>query len=372
MSALATRGSLGTVRADVVGSLLRPPALQAARLARARGELAADGLAQAEDRAVDEAVALQEEAGLDAVTDGEYRRDNFYSLVFDAVEGFEPLSPADSADIELSWRGGTGRAQAPSRAVCTGRLRRRRPLAADAFAYLKGRVRRAVPKVTLPAPSFLARYWSPRLSAHAYATRDAYLADVVAVLRQEVADLVAAGARYIQFDAPNYALLVDPDSRARFGDPERLVPAWAEADNAVLQGFSDVTFGLHMCRGNNAGMWAAAGGYEPVAEAFGRLRHERLLLEYDDERSGTFAPLAHVPDDKVVVLGLVSTKAPEVEDPSRVEARVREATAYVPLERLAVSPQCGFASVAAGNPVAWEAQAAKLAVVGEVAKRLWP
>jgi 5-methyltetrahydropteroyltriglutamate--homocysteine methyltransferase len=267
------RRQVGPARADVVGSLLRPAALRSAREAYARSELAAEALAQAEDRAVDEAVALQEAAGLDVVTDGEYRRDNFYSLVFDAVDGFEPLPAADAAGMELTWRGGSGRAAAPSRAVCTGRLRRRRPLVADAFAYLRRRARRAVPKVTLPAPSFLARYWSARLSAHAYATRDAYLADVVAVLREEVADLVAAGATYIQFDAPNYALLVDPDSRARFGDPGHLVPAWAEADNAVLEGFSGVVFGLHMCRGNNAGMWAAAGGYEllAVSSKFGGL-----------------------------------------------------------------------------------------------------
>lgn len=361
------------MRSDVVGSLLRPPYLLEARAAHRRGELDDAGLRTVEDRAVDEAVALQAEAGVAVATDGEYRRQSFYAHLLGAVEGFSFLPDETTAAEALPWQGGDGRPRprTPVRADVTGKLRRRVPIAADEFRYLKDRVTDAVPKVTLPAPSFMARYWVEARSSGAYPTREAYLADLVQVLREEVQDLVAAGAKYIQFDGPNYALLTDPKAQALFGDVARILPDWAAVDNAVIDGFSDVVFGLHMCRGNMAGMWAAQGGYEPVAAAFGLLGHERLLLEYDTDRAGTFAPLRHVPDDKTVVLGLVSTKSGDLETVAQVTARIREAAHTVPLERLAVSPQCGFASVEQGNPLTPEAQARKLRVVAESAKAVW-
>jgi 5-methyltetrahydropteroyltriglutamate--homocysteine methyltransferase len=361
------------MHSDVVGSLLRPAFLLEARAAHRRGELDDAGLRKAEDRAVDEAVAVQTGAGVAVVTDGEYRRASFYAHLLGAVEGFAFLPAETTAAEALPWQGGDGRPQpqTPVRADVTGKLRRKAPIAADEFRYLKTRVTGAVPKATLPAPSFMARYWVEARSSGAYATRDAYLADLVQVLREEVADLVAAGATYIQFDGPNYALLVDPKAQALFGDVSRILPAWAAVDNAVIEGFSNVTFGLHMCRGNMAGMWAAQGGYEPVAAAFGLLGHERLLLEYDTDRSGTFAPLRHVPDGKTVVLGLVSTKSGDAETVGAVTGRIRDAARTVPLERLAVSPQCGFASVEQGNPLTPEEQADKLRVVAQAAAAVW-
>lgn len=368
------------LRTDVVGSLLRPPELLEARRAHADGRLSDDALRMAEDRAVSDAIRLQEHIGLETVTDGEMRRSAFYAHLLESVEGLQPTQAA-APEQALRWHGPqTAEAFRGARvqAAVIEPLHRKRSLALEEFRFLHDRVTRAVPKVTLPAPSFLDRYWVESVSRGAYATREACLVDWVAILRDDVNDLVAAGCRYIQFDAPNYALLVDPENRAVYGDTARLLPLWAEADNAVIDGLAtpgaggEVLFGLHMCRGNSVGRWAAEGGYEAIQDAFGLLRHPRLLLEYDTDRAGDFTPLRTVPDPTQVVLGLVSTKTPAVESVDALVARIREAARSMPLDRLALSPQCGFASVAEGNPIPPASQTRKLEAVVEAAHAAFP
>jgi 5-methyltetrahydropteroyltriglutamate--homocysteine methyltransferase len=220
-----------------------------------------------------------------------------------------------------------------------------------------------------------ASMYEPERSAEAYPTREAYFEDVVAILRNEVAELVRLGCEYIQLDAPQYGALLDPGNREMFrergGDPDAMIDAGIEMDNAIIEGFPGVTFGLHICRGNNQSRFYAEGDYSPVTRLFERARFDRFLLEYDDERSGGFAPLAHVPDDRVVVLGLVTSKTGELEDPAEVEARVREAARYVDVDRLALSPQCGFASMMEGNAITAQQQRDKLALVADVCAAVW-
>jgi 5-methyltetrahydropteroyltriglutamate--homocysteine methyltransferase len=358
-----------TARTDVVGSLLRPQALIDARAAGAPPE----ALRALEDRAVDDAIRLQEEAGLAVVTDGEMRRLSFQSALLEAVDGFAGVSldaftwgewhSASLGDLTLAR---------PAELAVTGRLRRRRRFAVEEFAYLAPRTR-AIAKVTLTSPSLYASLWSPTLSRAAYPTVESFLADVVDLLRDEVDELVRRGARYIQIDAPHYPLLIEARWRDFYTRGARRWLGEALAlDDALMAGHPEVTFGLHVCRGNQRSRWLVTGDYEPIArELFAGTRAARLLLEYDDQRSGSFAPLGHVPDDRVVVLGLVSTKSPRRETEEELAARIREAARFVPLERLALSPQCGFASSLLGNLITVEDERAKLACLVRAAARVF-
>jgi 5-methyltetrahydropteroyltriglutamate--homocysteine methyltransferase len=230
-------------------------------------------------------------------------------------------------------------------------------------------------KVTIISAQQAAAYYDPEKSKGAYATRDAYLADIVDLSRREVDELVRLGCTYIQIDAPQYAALLDPELREgyrqRGSDPEKLIDTCIEMDNAIIGGHPDVTFAMHICRGNNQSKFYAAGDYEPIARIFERTRFNRFLLEYDDERSGGFQPLEHVPEDRVVVLGLVTSKNPNLEPESELKQRIEEASRYVPLERLALSPQCGFASTLEGNRLTIEQERKKLELVGKVARSVW-
>jgi 5-methyltetrahydropteroyltriglutamate--homocysteine methyltransferase len=363
--------------ADHIGSLLRPPELLAAREALAAGRLAPERFRAIEDRAVEEAIRLQERAGLPVVTDGEQRRLSFQSRFADSVSG---LGAWDlDAFLWGEWRGDPGIGDRviarPARLGVSEKLQRTGSPALGDFAFLRARTDR-IAKVSLPSPSLWANFWSPEVSRGAYPTLDAFLADVAQIARAEVEELVRLGAAYIQLDAPHYALLLDPATRGfyetRGGGAERYLERGIELDNAVMAGFPEVTFGLHLCRGNQGSRWLASGGYEALARTlFRRVRAERLLLEYDDARSGSFEPLAEVPQDKWVVLGLVSTKRAALEPLEQLEARIREASRYVPLERLAVSPQCGFASSVLGNALTPLDQERKLHRVVEAAKRVW-
>lgn len=365
-----------SARAEPVGSLLRPEYLLAARGRRAQGELTAAGFKRVEDRAVDEAVAVQEGAGLPVVTDGEMRRTSFQSRMTAAVEGMP--DPDLDAFLWGEWHGEDGetrRISRPEGLGVTGRLRRRRALSAEEFVYLRGRTDR-IPKVTLPAPLLWVNFWSPRESADVYPTAEDYLEDVVRVLREEVGELAALGCRYVQLDAPHYPLLRDEAAARPFERLGRTREEWlelsVEAENRVMEGFPEVTFALHMCRGNQDSRWLVSGDYAPLAErVFPRTRADRLLLEYDDARAGGFGPLEAVPEETVLVLGLVSTKRPAREPPDELARRVEEASSHVPLDRLAVSPQCGFASSVVGNRISAEAQAGKLRTVVETAERIW-
>ena len=367
-----------STHADIVGSLLRPP-----WLLQARQNLEANTLTRAEfkaieDQAVDAAVALQEEAGLEVVTDGEMRRQSFQSQLPEAVDGFGEY--ALDAFLWGEWHGnkevGDKRTERPPSLGVVGKLSRRRHLCAEEFTYLRARTRK-IPKVTLPSPSLWANFWSPNYSSEAYPTLDQFLEDVAAILRDEVAELVRLGATYIQLDAPHYPLLLDPGTRAfyeaRGWNTDQWLQAGIDLDNAVLDDFpEEVEFGLHLCRGNQGSRWLVEGGYDLIAERiFKGIRARRLLLEYDDERSGSFAPLKQIPEDKVVVLGLVSTKTPRLEKIQDLEARIREASQFFPLEQLALSPQCGFASSIIGNRLSIEDQKRKLQLVAATARSIW-
>jgi 5-methyltetrahydropteroyltriglutamate--homocysteine methyltransferase len=358
-----------TIRSDVVGSLLRPDDLKAARQRWEAGELAAADFKRIEDRAVDEAVRLQEEAGLDVLTDGEMRRYAFFGHLIDALDGFDKLGGwaipfHDEQGGELVFK----------RPVVVEKLRWRRAMCAEEFAYLRARTARPI-KVTLISTQQAAAYYDPEKSKGAYPTRDAYLADVVDFTRHEVEELIRLGCTYIQIDAPQYAALLDPGLREgyrrRGSDPDRLIDACIEMDNAVIGRHPGITFGLHICRGNNQSMFYASGGYEPIARVFRGSRFQRFLLEYDDERSGGFEPLRTMPEDRVVVLGLVTTKKPRLESVDELRQRIDEAAKFVPLERLALSPQCGFASTLEGNRVTPEDQRRKLQRVAETARQVW-
>jgi 5-methyltetrahydropteroyltriglutamate--homocysteine methyltransferase len=364
-----------TAHTDVVGSLLRPPELIAAREQLAEGELTPPEFKRIEDRAVDWALRLQEEAGLEVVTDGEMRRLSFQSQLTEAVEGFGEWDL--DAFLWGEWKSeevGDLRIERPPLTV-TGKLHRRRFLSAEEFTYARGRTDRVL-KVTLPSPSLFANFWSPESPNGAYASLEDFLGDVAQILREEVDELVRLGATYIQLDAPQYPLLVDPGYRdfyaSRGWPADRWLDLGLELDNAVIGNHSHVTFGFHLCRGNQASRWLVEGGYDWLAgKIFPRVRAQRLLLEYDDARSGGFEPLAEVPDDKLVVLGLVTTKTGRRETVDELAARIREASRFVALERLALSPQCGFATSVLGNALSLEDERAKLRTIAETAAAVW-
>jgi 5-methyltetrahydropteroyltriglutamate--homocysteine methyltransferase len=366
-----------SAHSDVVGSLLRPPELLAAQKQLAEGLITAAEFKKIEDSAVDRAIALQEEAGLEVVTDGEMRRQSFQSQMTAAVEGFGEHTL--EAFLWGEWSGdvqvGNWSLPRPANLGVVGKLQRRRHLSAEEFTYLRARAHR-IAKITLPSPSLWVNFWSRERSGHVYPTLESYLSDVVAILRGEVAELVRLGATYIQIDAPHYALLIDPHTRAFYeqqaGSVERWLDRAIELDNAIMSAAPGVTFGFHLCRGNQGSRWLAQGSYESIAAAlFRKIRAQRLLLEYDDPRSGSFEPLRHVPGDKVVVLGLVTTKTSQLETLAQLAERIREASRYVPLERLALSPQCGFASSIIGNRISAEDQEHKLRLIATTARSIW-
>jgi 5-methyltetrahydropteroyltriglutamate--homocysteine methyltransferase len=363
-------------RSDVVGSLLRPPALLEARDRFDAGALSPADLEAAEDAAVDDAIRLQEEAGVEVVTDGEMRRLSFQSQLPAAVDGFSDWDL--DAFLWGDWHGddevGDRRVERPALAV-VGKLRRRRSLCAEELAYAQGRTDRVL-KVTLPSPSLFANFWDPDRAPPEYRTLPDFLVDVAEVLRHEADELEAMGATYLQLDAPHYTMVLDPDYRdfyaSRGWPPERWIELGVELDNRVIGDRPHVTFGFHLCRGNQASRWLVAGGYEAIAEQlFGSLRAQRLLLEYDDPRSGSFEPLARVPGDKIVVLGLVTTKRPRLEAVDDVARRIDAASRYVPLDRLAVSTQCGFGTSVLGNALTVDDERAKLELVAGVARKVW-
>lgn len=387
---MAATTATTVVRADVVGSLLRPEYLREARDAARAGTVDPDELREVEDRAVLEAIALQENAGIEAITDGEYRRNGWIALIpiFDDPIFRPPVSGFEFLDADSGWRGlwKTGEGEPadtstlpPQEPFVTRRLEVDRDIVTDEYAFLKTRAR-ARAKYTIPAPSWHRIYWHPDYSTGAYPTSDDFIRDVARILREHVIDrLVELGCDYIQIDAPNYAQWhIDPANRAAFEehghDMAHELVADAEFDSMVFDGLIGVTRAMHMCRGNApGGMWAARGGYEAISkEVFPRLENiDRLLLEYDSDRAGDFAPLADVLPHHQVVLGLVTTKDGALEDADELAARVDEASQYVPQERLAISPQCGFASAEIASTMTLEEQEAKLRLVGDVARRIW-
>ncbi|MBI3964799.1 MAG: cobalamin-independent methionine synthase II family protein, partial [Chloroflexi bacterium] len=304
--------------------------------------------------------------------DGEQRRYAFFGHLVEALEGFDR-----EGGWAIPFHDDEGNELVFKRPVVVDKLRWRRSMCAEEYTYLRARTTTSA-KVALVSTQQAAAYYDPQRSAGAYPTRDSYLADLVDFTRREIAELARLGCRYIQIDAPQYAALLDPKMRQgyqeRGSDIDEMIDRTIELDNAVIEGFDrqGITFGLHICRGNNQSMFYASGGYDPIAErVFRKTRFQRYLLEYDDARSGTFEPLRFVPDDRIVVLGLVTTKQPHLETRAELEYRIAEAAKIVPLERLALSPQCGFASTWEGNRIPPTIQRQKLEVVAETARAVW-
>jgi 5-methyltetrahydropteroyltriglutamate--homocysteine methyltransferase len=358
-----------TYHSEVVGSMLRPTYLAEARKQFEAEQISAADFKALEDRAVNEAIALQEAAGIDVITDGEMRRYAFFGHLIDALDGFDKYG-----GWAIPFRDESGEELVLKRPVVVEKLQWKRSMCAEEWVYLRSRKMHAG-KVTMISAQQAAAYYDPEKSKGAYPTRDAYLADIVAFSRHEVEELIRLGCTYIQIDAPQYAALLDPQMREgyrqRGNDPDKIIDLCIEMDNAIISDHPGITFGMHICRGNNQSKFYASGDYEPISRIFTRTHFERFLLEYDDSRSGGFEPLRHVPEDRFVVLGLVTTKKPRIETAEELKGRIEEAARYIPLERLALSPQCGFASTMEGNRITFDDQRHKLELVARVAQEVW-
>ena len=297
------------------------------------------------------------------------RRYAFYGHLIDAVEGYDKYG-----GWAIPFRDETGEELVLQRPVVVSKLRRKRHMCAEEFTYLRA-IAKAPAKVTLVSAQQAAAYYDAEKSKGAYATVDAYLADLVDILRGEIEELIRLGCGYIQIDSPQYTALLDPDLREgyrqRGNDPDRLLDLSIEMDNAIVGNHPGITFGLHLCRGNNQSKFYAQGDYAPITKVFQKTTFNRFLLEFDDARSGGFEPLAEVPEDRVVVLGLVSSKKPELESKEELKRRIAEAAQFISRDRLALSPQCGFASTLEGNLVTDADQEAKLRLVAETAREVW-
>jgi 5-methyltetrahydropteroyltriglutamate--homocysteine methyltransferase len=378
--------ALDKIRTDVIGSLLRPAAVIEARSRFDDGRLDAAGLREIEDAAVRAAVALQESIGLDVISDGEMRRLNFQDSFGAAVEGYDARRSELKAYVQRVAGGTalrrwdvpdmnqTGTAVAYRRPVVS-RLKLKRNIPLEEFRFAASIAKQPV-KVSLIGPDRISQRFDLAASKSIYRSMDEFMADVVAIERRMIKELVDAGCRYVHIDAPGYTAYVDEPSlaqmRARGEDPAENLSRSLKADAALIADFPGVTFGIHLCRGNQRSMWHREGTYDAIAERlFSDLPHQRFLLEYDSPRSGSFAPLRFVPKGKVVVLGLVSTKVPELESVEDLKRRIDEAAKYLPLDQLALSPQCGFASDVVGNLVSVDDQRRKLERVVEVARQVW-
>jgi 5-methyltetrahydropteroyltriglutamate--homocysteine methyltransferase len=359
-------------RADHVGSLLRPGDLLAARDDFAAGKIDAAALTAVEDVAIRDAVRLQEDAGLQSATDGEFRRQQWHADFLYAIPGIRrgalgaPL-PVYRRDGQITWT--------PNATEVTDRVRLETPIFGDHFSFLARTVDTATPKITVPSPSMA--HFRVDLSKSPYTDPAEYRADIAAVYAAEVAGLYALGCRYLQFDDTIFAFLNDPAWRANASagglDPDRQHLINVEVINTALATKpADLAVTIHMCRGNYQSAWFSSGGYDFVAEdVFGRLNVDGLFLEYDDERSGTFEPLRFVPDDQIVVLGLMTTKTPELESKDTLKRRIDQAAKYVDLERLCISGQCGFASTVEGNALTIDEERTKLELLVETARDVW-
>jgi len=360
-------------RADQVGSLLRPAEIVEARQRLAQGNASPDEIRALEDRHIARLLERQRAIGLDVVTDGELRRKNFMSDLTDAVDGFD----TDDA-VTRSWQG-SGAHVSSVTGVVVAKLAQRRALTAAELPFLQ-RNAGAPYKVTLPsATQFPAIAYKPGITDRVYPKHSDLLWDIAEIIKAEMRALAEAGVPYLQIDAPRYSYYIDPKWRAWLRDelgvePDRALEEAVRVDNACFDAARrpGITVAIHLCRGNNRSHWYAEGGYDAIAEKlFGELRVDTFLLEYDDQRSGGFEPLRFVPRGKTVVLGLVSSKVAALESTDTLRRRIDEASRYVPLENLALSPQCGFASTMEGNLVTEDDQWAKLKLVVDTARAVW-
>jgi 5-methyltetrahydropteroyltriglutamate--homocysteine methyltransferase len=371
-------------RADHVGSLLRPPELLQARSDFAENRISAEQLRDVEDACVLKGLAMQKEAGVDIFSGGEYRRSGWSAIIRESVEGLVQDSDPPIRRLLGEWQGPHGQLATASITAATGwivgaKLRQVRRLVGDEAAFL----RQHAPgpwKITMPgAMSAAGTLYKPGISDKFYATRRDLVNEIAGMLKNEISVLVDEGVSYIQLDSLHYVervadTTIRPRMIAEGEDPDAYLDELIEVDNDVLNSIKrdNVTVGLHMCRGNNRSAWHAEGSYDLVAEkAFGQLNVDRFLLEYDTERAGGFEPLRFVPSGKTVVLGLISSKEPALESIDDLRRRIDEAAKYVPIENLAISPQCGFASSLLGNLLTWDEQQRKLELVAETARKVW-
>jgi 5-methyltetrahydropteroyltriglutamate--homocysteine methyltransferase len=360
-------------RADHVGSLLRPPELKQAREKAKRGQLSAEKLEEAEDKAIRKAVAMQEAAGLQSITDGEFRR-AFWHVDF--LTGFEGIV-ATQGQYALKFHGeGGAESETRSMMVVSAKVKRTRPVAVDHFRFLKNATRKNA-KLCIPAPTYLHMRGGRRVvNEKVYPDVEEFWSDITAAYRAEISDLVKAGLEYLQIDDVSFACLCDQDIRAQVQrdgeDPAKLPSKYVSVINALLKDRpTSLGVTMHTCRGNHASMWMAEGGYDAVAEAVFQTEVDGFFLEYDSARAGGFEPLRFVPKGKKVVLGLISTKKPQLEDRDALKRRIDEASRYVPLENLCLSPQCGFASSEVGNKLTEDDQKRKLELAVQVAREVW-
>jgi 5-methyltetrahydropteroyltriglutamate--homocysteine methyltransferase len=380
--------NLKKIRTDVVGSLQRPPALKEARAKFDEGKLSGAEFRALEDQAVNEAVQMQETIGLDVLTDGEFRRLNFQDSFGMSVEGYdadtskstlkvyekrvEGAAPNQRWDMPELQQAGTG---VSTRRPTKARLRLTRNIPLEEYEYVSN-ITKIPAKVSIIGPDRISQRFDHQNSKDVYHSMDEFVDDVVRIEREIVESLIKAGARYIHIDAPGFTAYVDGPSidqmRSRGEDPAKNFARSIRAESQVVQNLGDVTTAIHLCRGNQHSMWHREGSYDAIAERlFNELPHDRFLLEYDTPRAGSFEPLRFVPKGKVVVLGLVSTKGPELEKLDDLKRRIDEATKFIPLDQLAISPQCGFASDIVGNRINICEQKRKLERVVETARQIW-
>ena len=372
---------MGPFRADQVGSLLRAPELRTAHEKSLKGQYGAAALKELQDRCIRDVIRMQESVGLQGITDGEYRRTSFHADFIEKLDGARAAGRVDVKDTASGFdgeKGAEGKPFAPRAFAITGKLRHARAIEVDNFKFVRANTSRT-PKQTMPSPTMLLRGGRSAVSAEAYPDLAEFHADIVKVYREELRQLAQAGCDYVQLDDTNFAYLCDPELAQTFRrdgyDLAALPGQFADLINAAIaERPPTMTVGIHICRGNSSGQWAARGGYEPVAETLlGRLNVDAYFLEYDDERSGGFEPLRFLPPGsaKRVVLGLVSTKSPVLEPKDILKRRIEAAAKVVPLENLCLSPQCGFASTFRGNPISEDVQRRKLERVVEVATEVW-
>jgi 5-methyltetrahydropteroyltriglutamate--homocysteine methyltransferase len=366
-------------RADHVGSLLRPPELLRAREQHQEGTLSADLLREVEDRCIHDVAKLQEEIGLQGITDGEYRRTIWHADFLRHIEGVSVQEGvAEGGGVARKFQSGDQEIErSPTRFYTTGPLKRTRGIETDNFKYLAS-VTSRIPKLCIPSPTILhMRGGRNAVDKQAYPDMDRFYSDLAQVYREEICALAELGCTYLQLDDPNMAYLCDEKMREgvrRIGeDPNRLPRIYAKLINdCIAERPANMTVCMHICRGNFRSAWAAEGGYDPVAEIlFNEFKLDGFFLEYDSPRAGSFSPLRFVPKQKKIVLGLVTTKSGEMETADEIKRRIDEAAHYVPLEQLALSPQCGFSSTVLGNNISFNAEIAKLSLVVQLARQVW-
>jgi 5-methyltetrahydropteroyltriglutamate--homocysteine methyltransferase len=367
---------MNTLYADQIGSLLRPLELIQAWGQLFAGQLAPDRLEEIEDHAIEEALRQQERTGIGIYTDGEFRRIVYLTSLAQAVDGFV-MGRGDRLPWKATGRDVPREMQEFTLPVVTERLRLKFRISGKEAAFMREHAPGPF-KITLPSPAhFVQGSWKPGISDAAYPTPYELMSHIAQILAAEAAQLASEGVSYIQVDSPTYTQFADPEWNDWFAqhglDKDRLLDEAIASDNSILDAArsAGATTAVHLCRGNGMGAWLSSGGYDPIADKVFALRADRLLLEYDTDRAGTFEPLRNVPSDKVVVLGLVSTKVPELESRDDLRRQIDAAAAYVPLERLALSPQCGFASDFRGNPITADDQWRKLVLVASVAEEVW-